>query len=324
MGNRSFLDSSFMKLLMSERICNLSDALSCHLSEDELDKPRHSGTTRYKRSDSMSASIEEYLGGETNPDSIRAILQGYINAVLDLSIHEISVCNLKHSSCVVDGFYSRLETKFLRETLDFFTDVDPRRLGKDILEIWFSMDMQLVTTLFLNRTLDQYIQQITEQWINMLDRSLSHHITGGPVDSNIEQKSRTTSLYFDPAPQNADINLLMQHSVEPQPQLDTRKTSNQSSDMIKQLQSQLMKNMKIIISKHVDSDIELEEGDESMTSKPKTNSLMKFNSTQDVKDSQGVFLSTIIHRSHSCRTENKSDSPLPMQKQILNLLVVLL
>jgi hypothetical protein len=314
---RSTLDSCFFKLLANERILNLSEAFQMRLEDSDLEVKARIDEFRLRRTDSMAKQIDDYLTNADTPESVRSILKGYVTSLVDLSIHEISVYQLKLSNCIIDGFYSKLETRFINETTDFFSAIDPKKLGKNFIENFLSMDLQLTADLFLNKTIVSYLKKVTDRWLSMMKNNLSDlSLTDENIQNN-EMRTKNNSSNHGINAESADINLLLQHSLEPRTTFSSTTIPKRSSEMIKQLQGQLLENM---INRHIETDSEDE--DDMKPAKSSEDALKKYNSCVDNdKKKQNKFGTPVMYRSLSHCTEESAESPMSEQKELMKQLV---
>lgn len=315
---RSNLDSCFFKLLANERIFNLTEAFRMKYNEEDSELKTRLDEFRLKRTDSMAKQVDEFLESGDNCDTVRSIIKGYVASVVDLSIHEISVKQLKMSNCTIDGFYLKLEAKFINETGDFFSAIDPKKLGKDFIENFLSMDMELTADLFLNRTITTYLKKGTDRWLNIMRNSVNELSLTDEGEKMNDMRGRNDSLNYGPNAETADINLLLQHSLEPKMTISSSTIPKKSSEMIKQLQGQLLENM---INRHIETDSEDEE--EMKPAKSSDEALKKYNSCIEGNKKKGSkVIAPTIYRSLSHCTEESAESPMSEQKELMKQLVL--
>jgi hypothetical protein len=315
---RSNLDACFFKLVANERIFNLTEAFRMKYNDDDPDLNKRLDDFRLKRTDSMAKQVEEFLDNADNMDSVRSIIKGYVASIVDLSIHEISVYQLKLSNCSIDGFYLKLEAKFINESVDFFSAIDPKKLGKDFIESFLSMDLELTADLFLNRTIITFLRKGTDRWLNLMRNNVNELSMTDEGDKNNEMRGRNDSMNYGPNAETADINLLLQHSLEPKMTISSSTIPKKSNEMIKQLQGQLLENM---INRHIETDSEDEE--EMKPAKSSDEALKKYNSCVETNKKKGSKLAApTIYRSLSHCTEESAESPMSEQKELMKQLVL--
>jgi hypothetical protein len=263
---------------------------------------------RLRRTDSLSQQISEYLDSSQKMESIREILHEYATSVLDLSVHEVSVHNLKHSSVNLEGFYLRLEGKFLNETVDFITALDPRHLGKNFIENYFSMDLQLVSDIFLNRTLSIYIKRVAQRWIEMIQPNPKNGVHGEEGAHSLGVQNRHSSMNMSNMAENADFNLLLRNSMEPIHTLSSGGPSKKSSELIKYLQGHLLESM---VNRTVDTDSEEEPEKKNEDPLKKANSYVEPTKRRDSRIQHST-----MYRSLSQCTDEGSGSPVTDNKEL--------
>lgn len=248
---------------------------------------------------------EEYLGTDGLQESIEDILKSYSASVIDFSIHEFSVFWLKHSDADVGEPYNSFEAKFLVTTKDLFTKIDPKRWGKSFMETFISLDLQLVSAVFLNRTVKTYIKRVCDTQVGLIEGSMSNtskKINESLTDSGLQHHSSYTN-----APQNANLNLILQHSTEP----IRRQTNNTHVSLLREA----------LLEEYVDRIVYTDSEDEENTPKSAIGLKKTTSCAREMKKISASSTHTDLYRSLSQCTDLSSISPVSEQKELIASLV---
>lgn len=256
---------------------------------------------------------EEFLNIEGINQTIEDILKGFASSVVDFSIHEYSVFSLKHSDIDLNEPYQSFEVKFLTMTKDIFAKIDPRMWGPRFVETFISLDMQLVSTVFLNRTVKAYIKRVCETQVRLLEGNLS---SASKIVSESLRENEFTNHHssYSNTPQNANLNLILQHSFEPKKVNEEHAMVSSRISNVNILREALLDD---IVDRHVHTDSE----DDIDTPKSAID-LKKYNSCAREKKKPTIpSLHSDLYRSLSQCTDLSSISPVAEQNELMTCLV---
>lgn len=255
----------------------------------------------------------QYLSTGHVHEPVEDILKGYVASVVDLSIHEISVFTLQHSCPLIDRIYTRLHEKFLQYTKDLFLSIDPHRWGLKLIEPFMSLDLQLVSKIFLKMTVKEYISLVCSIQISLLKRTNLATHSQDKDNGQLEFKGHKSSTQTSSA-ENVNMNLVFRNSCfegNAQSKNTTTFGCNEFRDAL----------LDKLVYHQIDSSDEEEEVQIGKNLSSNSNSLKKTHSVRENPLSRYHSNATDLYSSGSLHASMSELSSASELKEILNKLV---
>jgi hypothetical protein len=182
MPKRSELEAIFFKYLLHQRVNHF-----VVLKRGGKDHFKKIKSTIFRLSDGFENGgphdeVEEEM--MTKGEFITEVLERFAESVLDISIDEITVHGLGHTSVGVEKPYKKVELKLVRDTEKLCAGIP--MCSKDIQTL-VSLDCRLLSRLFIPRTLHRHFQTLTKTLLSRLDPTIKTDPGIPPLQVSFEQ-----------------------------------------------------------------------------------------------------------------------------------------